>query len=194
MQQDRIVFITIAVLIVVLVIAGTISSSSKKTSSVNEGTRAVIVPTADAVRTVVVPPCGTGTDVRSANAAAITNTAGTTSVELPQGPGERVVLVPRCGAGQGGSAGTTNLPSAEFVLRPGATLPSVGTGSNASASNASSSQVAGPQAAQLQLTVPNGSPIRTIIVGPCEKAHVSGPAELVLSAGGRSSTAVAPPC
>ena len=51
MQQNRIVLITIAVLIVVLVIAGTIgSSSSKKTSSVNVGTRAVIVPTAEAVR------------------------------------------------------------------------------------------------------------------------------------------------
>jgi hypothetical protein len=190
MQQDRIVFVTIAVLIVVLVVAGTIGkSSSKNSSNVNEGTRAVIVPTTDAVRTVVVPPCGTGTNVRSANVAAITNTPGTTSVELPQGPGMRVVLIPRCGAGHGGSAGTTNLPSAVFVPRPGAKLPSVGTGSNAS-----SSQVAAPQDAQLQLTVPNGSPIKTVIVEPCEQAHVTGPAEQVLSAGGRSTTAVAPPC
>jgi hypothetical protein len=188
MQQDRMVFITIAALIVVLVVAGTIGSS-KKTSSVNVGTRAVIVPTADAVRTVVIPPCGTGTDVRSASAPAIINTAGTTSVELPQGAGERVVLVPKCGAGKGGSGGTSNLPSAVFVPSPGARLPSVGTGSNAS-----SSQVAAPQDAQLELTVPNGSPIKTIIVSPCEKARVSGPAEQVLSAGTRSTTAVAPPC
>jgi hypothetical protein len=190
MQQDRIVLITIAALVVVLVIAGTIGGgSSKKSSSVNVGTRAVIVPTTDAVRTVVVPPCGTGTDVRSANAAAVMNTAGTTSVELPQGAGVRVVLVPKCGAGQGGSGGTSNLPSAAFVPGPGTRLPSVGTGSNAS-----SSQVAAPQDAQLQVTVPNGSPIKTIIVGPCEKAHISGPAEQVLSAGTRSTTAVAPPC
>jgi hypothetical protein len=190
MEQDRLVFIAIAVLIVVLVVGGTLgSSSNKQTSSVNAGTRAVIVPTADAVRTVVVPPCGTGTDVRSPNAAAITNTTGTTSVELPRGAGERVVLVPRCGAGHGGSAGTTNLPSAVFVPAAGAKLPSVGTGSSAS-----SSQVAASQDAQLQVTVPIGSPIKTIIVGPCEKAHISGPAEQVLGAESRSTTAVAPPC
>jgi hypothetical protein len=190
MQLDRIVLPTIVGLIVVLVIAGAVgSSSSNKSSSVNGGTRAVIVPTADAVRTVVVPPCGTGTAVRSPNATAILNTAGTTSVELPQGAGVRVVLVPRCGAGRGGSAGTSNLPSAVFVPRPGARLPSVGTGSSAS-----SSQVAAPQDAQLQVTVPNGSPIRTIVVAPCEQAHVSGPAQQVLSAANRSTTAVAPPC
>jgi hypothetical protein len=189
MQQNRIVLITIAVLIVVLVVAGTIGSSSKKTSSVNVGTRAVIVPTADAVRTVVVPPCGTGTSVRSANAAAIMDTAGTTSVELPRGTGVRVVLVPKCGAGRGGSAGTTNLPSALFVPRPGSSLPPVGTGSNAS-----SSQAAAPQDAQLQVAVPNGSSIRTIVVEPCEKTKVSGPAEQLLGAPNGSTTAVAPPC
>lgn len=194
MQQDRTVFITIAALLAVLAIGGTVansikSASSTNSSNVNAGTRAVIVPTADAVRTVVVPPCATGTDVRAASAAAIMETPGTTSVQLPQGTGVRVVLVPRCGAGQGGSSGTTNLPSAVFVPAPGARLPTVGTGRNAS-----SSQVAAPQDAQLQLTVPNGSPIKTIIVGPCEKPHVSGPAEEVLSAGNRSRTAVAPPC
>ena len=189
MQQDHLVFYTIGVLIVALVVGGTIGASSKKTSSVNEGTRAVVVPTADAVRTVVVPPCGTGTNVSSANATALTNTVGTTSVELPQGTGERVVLVPKCGAGHGGSAGNTNLPSAAFVPAPGAKLPSVGTGSNASSSQAGASQDA-----QLQLTVPNGSPIKTIIVGPCEKTPVSGPAQQVLSAANRSTIAVAPPC
>lgn len=189
MPQNRIVLITIAVLIVVLVIGGTVGSSSKNSSTVNAGTRAVIVPTADAIRTVVIPPCGTGTTVRSANATAIINTVGTTSVELPQGAGVRVVLVPKCGAGHGGSGGTSNLPSAVFVPGPGAKPPSVGTGSNAS-----SSQVASPQDAQLQVTVPNGSPVRTIIVGPCEQAHVSGPAEQVLGAANGSTTAIAPSC
>ncbi len=190
MQGNRIVLMTIAGLLVVLVIAGTVgSSSSKNSSTVNQGTRAVIVPTADAGRTVVVPPCGTGTNVRSANAAAIVNTPGTTSVELPQGEGLRVVLVPRCGAGHGGSAGPSNLPSAVFVPSPAARPPPVGTGSNAS-----SSQVAASQDAQLQLTVPDGSPIRTIIVGPCEKASVSGAAQQVLGAASGSTTAVAPPC
>lgn len=190
MQQNRIVLATIAGLLVVLVIGGVIGSgSSKKSSTVNRGTRAVIVPTADAVRTLVVPPCGTGNTLSSANAASIVNTPGTTSVELPRGDGLRVVLVPRCGAGHGGSAGPSNLPSAVFVTSPTTRLPSVGTGSNTS-----SSQVAASQDAQLQLTVPGGSPIRTIIVGPCEKASVSGAAQQVLSATSRSTTAVAPPC
>lgn len=190
MQQNRIVLITIAVLIVILVIAGTIgSSSSKKTNSVNAGTRAVIVPTADAVRTVVVPPCGTGTNVQSANVATVINTAGTTSVELPRATGVRVVLVPKCGAGHGGSAGTSNLPSAVFVPAAGARLPSVGTGASAS-----SSQAAAPQDAQLQVTIPNGSPVKTIVVSPCEKTKVSGPAEQVLGPANGSTTAVAPPC
>jgi hypothetical protein len=42
--------------------------------------------------------------------------------------------------------------------------------------------------------VPNGSPVRTIIVSPCEQPQGSRAAEQVLSVQGGSTTAVAPPC
>jgi hypothetical protein len=189
-EQNRIVWITIVAVIVVLAVGGAIGSkSSSSSSTINRGTRAVVVPTADAARTVLVPPCGTGASVTSANASTVANIPGTASVQLPQGGGLRVVLIPKCSAGQGGTAGTSYLPSALFVPRPGSPLPSIGT-----ARNSSSSEVAAPESAQFELTVPNGSPIRTIVVSPCAKPQGSKPAEQILAAAGRSSTAIAPPC
>ena len=190
--QNRIVWITIVAVIVVLAIGGALGSSSKNSSTINRGTRAVIVPTADAARTVVVPPCATGTAVTSANAEAVAHTPGAASVQLPRGGGLRVVLIPKCSAGRGGSTGTTNLPSALFVPRQGSPLPTIGTARSSSSSG--SSEAAAPQSAQFELTVPSGSPIRTVVVSPCEKTTGSGPAEQILAGAGRSTTAIAPPC
>ncbi len=193
-SENRVVWTVLAVLILVLAVAGLAgggSSSKSSGSTVNQGTRAVLVPTDDVARTVIVPPCGTSATVKSADPAAVIGTTGAIRVELPQGQGMRIVLVPRCAAGKGASSGSSTLPSAAFVLNPGTPAP-VNRGSSA---NASSSQVADPGSAAAQLSVPGGSNIRSIVVPPCEQTKPSGPYERVLSSEGNGSgTAVAPAC
>jgi len=61
------VWVVIVALIVILAIGAAVGSKSSKVSAITAGMRAVIVPSADAARTVVVPPCGTGANVISAN-------------------------------------------------------------------------------------------------------------------------------
>jgi hypothetical protein len=169
-----------AVLIVLFAIGGLVSSKKTKTN-VNAGTRAVIVPTADAARTVLVPPCGTGTNVTSSNAEAVINTTGTIAIALPQGLGTRIVLVPVC------SSATTNLPSAAFVPKPGTPVPPATTGS------ITSTAVADTRSIQAQLILPDGSAVRTVVVPPCN-SHSPTPAQRILSASGSSTTAIAPAC
>jgi hypothetical protein len=191
-DQNRMVLIVIVIVIVVLAAGYQIAkstSSSTGASTVEPGTRAVVVPTADAARTVVVAPCGTGANVLSANATAVMDTTGAISLQLPQGYGNRVVLVPKCSGGQGGVAGATELPSAAFVTHPGTQVPSTG-----SPSQTSAPQVGAPNSAQFVLTLPSGSSVRTIVLGPCQKARPSGPSQRVLAAAGGSTTAVAPAC
>ncbi|MBV9310920.1 MAG: hypothetical protein JOZ73_08810 [Solirubrobacterales bacterium] len=178
-------------LIVILVIGSALGSKSSTVSAVNPGMRAVIVPTADGSRTVVVPPCGTGTNVTSTNAALTSSTPGAITLQLPQGPGDRIVLIPKCTGARGGVSGTSAVPSAAFVTKAGTAIPPVGP-SRSTAS--SSSQAGAPGSAQLQVSVPDGSPIRTVVVAPCEKVHDTGPAEQILGTTGRSSTAIAPSC
>jgi len=188
-ERNRTVWVAIVGLLVVFAVAGSLASSNSGTSVVEPGMRALIVPTNDAARTVVVAPCGTGTPTPSANAAAVMQTTGATSLELPQSGGARVVLVPKCSAGNGATAGTTALPSAAFVSAPGTAAPPVG-----SATKSKTPQAAAPDSAQFHLAVPSPSPIRTILVTPCEKTKPSGPAEQILSVAGSSTTAVAPAC
>jgi hypothetical protein len=187
------VLVVIVGLIIVLVagyaIAKSTSGSSSTTSSVEPGTRAVVVPTADAARIVVVAPCGTGANGLSSNATAVMDTTGSISLQLPQGYGNRVILIPKCSGGQGGAAGTSELPSAAFVTGPGTRVPPIG-----SPSHTTSPQAGAPNSAQFVLTVPSGSTIRTIVLGPCQKERPSGPSQQILSAADGSSTAVAPAC
>jgi hypothetical protein len=190
--QNRTAFISILSVIIVLVAGYAIAkstSSSGGTSTVEPGTRAVVVPTADAARTVVVAPCGTGANVLSSDATAVMDTTGSISLQLPQGYGNRVILIPKCSGGKGAAAGATELPSAAFVTRPGTRVPPIG-----SPSQSKSPKAGAPNSAQFVLTVPSGTAIRTIVVGPCQRARSSGPAQQVLSAAGGSTTALAPAC
>jgi hypothetical protein len=191
-DRNRTVLVVIVSLIIVLVAGYVIAKSTSSggaTSPIEPGTRAVVVPTADVARTVVVAPCGTGVNDLSTNPRAVIDTTGSISLQLPQGYGNRVILVPKCSGGSGGAAGPTELPSAAFVTRPGTRPPPIG-----SPSKTTLLQAGAPDSAQFVLTVPNGSTIRTIILGPCQKAQPSGASEQVLSAVAGSSTVVAPPC
>jgi hypothetical protein len=185
------VWVVIVALIVILAIGAAVGSKSSKVSAITAGMRAVIVPSADAARTVVVPPCGTGANVISANPTVTRNTPGAITVELPQGLGRRVVLIPKCTGATAGATPASEVPSGAFVTTQGTAVPPLGPSRSVSSS---SSQAAAPITAQLQLAVPDGSPIRTIIVTPCEKVHDTGPAEQFLGTTGRSTTAIAPSC
>jgi hypothetical protein len=188
--RNRAVWIVGAALVVLFAVAAVVIGKSGSASKINQGTRAVIVSTDDAARTVLVPPCGTGVAVASPNPAAIASTSGTTAVAFPRGQGVRIVLVPKCAGGRGATAGSSGLPSAVFVPRAGTPVPPVKPGSEGSGPP----QVADPGSAQTHLTVAAGSPVRTIVVSPCEKTKVAGPAERVLAPSGSSATAVAPAC
>lgn len=173
---NRAVWIVLAALVLVFVVGG-IVYPKKKTSNVNAGARAVILPTNDAARTVLVGPCGTGANVTATSPSALSATTGTVAFELPQGSGTRVVLVPHC------PAAATNLPSAAFVLKAGTPIPSTAKGPSTAA--------AAPGSANAQLLVPAGSSVTTVVVTPCD-GHSPVPAQTVL--GGSGSTAAAPTC
>lgn len=171
---NRAVWMVIAALVVVFVIGG-IVAGKKKTSNVNAGTRAVIVPSDDAARTVLVAPCGTGTNVTAQSPASLLDTTGTVAFTLPQGLGTRIVLIPRC------ASALNSLPSAAFVLKPGTPVPAPNGGP--------SSAAAAPGGENSQLIVPTGSPTRTVVVAPCN-SHSPTPAQRILA----GVTAVAPNC
>jgi hypothetical protein len=178
-------------LLVVLVAGYAIAKSLKGTPSAEiAGTRAVVVPTNDGAFTVIVAPCGTGANVLTSNVAALRQTTGTITIQLPKGQGERSVLVPACGGGHAGSVGGSELPSAAFVPAAGLPLPPIGAGKPTTTTPEAGSL----ESTQLEVTVPTGSPIRTVVVSPCEKTRLSGPAQQLLSPAGNSSTAVAPAC
>jgi hypothetical protein len=188
--SNRSVWIVLFVLLVLLVGGSVIAGTSTTSSQVNQGLRAVVVPTGDIARTVIVPPCGTGSPVSSGGTANVLVT-GATVVELPQGSGVRLVLVPRCAAGSGASGGQSLLPSAAFVPRPNTPIPTLG---GSSASGSSGPVVGDPSAATSQLAVTAGSDVHTVVVPPCT-GKSTGPAESVLaSAPATPGVAVAPGC
>jgi hypothetical protein len=188
--RNRALWTVLVVLVVVFVVGGIIAGKSSKssTTNVNTGMRALIVPTADSARTVVVPPCGTGAPTASSNAATVIGTTGSTTVELPQGSGSRVVLVPPCGATSGATTTASGFPSSLFVTKPGTTIPSSG-----GASSSDSSAIADARAVQSQLTLPSGTPVKTVVVPACN-AKSAPPGGRVLSPSGSSPTVVAPSC
>ena len=129
-------------------------SSSKKTAPTRAtlpGARAVLVPTADRPRTVVVPACNTPPDATARNVERGKTTPGAAVVQLPRTPGVRTLLVARC---QSSTAATTNgpanPPSALFVLPIG------------SPTNGSQKTPAG----ESQVIVPNSSAATTVVVPP----------------------------
>jgi hypothetical protein len=163
--------------LLVLLGGGAILVTKKKGGSAAKGGRAVLVPTADRARTVVVPPCATGIAVSARNASRQSETTGSTRVSLPQGTGERVVVVPRCPARTGGT-----LPSAAFVLNAGAKIPVKG-------DKAARNPVV--QDLRSEVVVPQQSVATTIVVPACSAKADTGSSAVV---GQGSPTAVAPPC
>jgi len=159
---------------------------TKKSTPPAPGVRALVLPTVDGARTVVVPPCRTGTRITARNVAAQTETPGATVVRLPPARRARVLLIPRCSAStiEAGAESVSKVPSSLFVLTTGAktAVGTIGTSGK------------GTVEPRTQLIVPSASTGRTVVVPPC-----SGPGRakraIVLSPTAESPTAlIAPRC
>ena len=175
----------------VLILGGVAVAMKKKSSEPKqEASRLVRVPT-ERAREVIVPPCGTGTNVAATRPDELRKTPGTIAFRLQQNHGDRLVLVPRCRASQGAQASEgVNLPSAAFVLPIGAQV-TAGRGGSAQA---------GTEKVESQLTVPANSRIDTIIVTRCletsqeAEKHASGAALIMKALAGQPTVALGPPC
>jgi hypothetical protein len=114
--------------------------------------RALVLPSDDAERTVVIAPCDTDVEETLADAKSDRATPNTVRLRFPKGGGDRALLVPDCSSKTGVSASRAGVPAAAFVLP-------VGTRENRL-------QVP-PLRAESQVLVQNGSPARTVVLGPC---------------------------
>jgi hypothetical protein len=112
--------------------------------------RAVVVPTDDAARTIVVSPCQTNVSETAREAEEQTSTPNTVRVELPRGSGDRAVFVPHCSPNTGGVG--SGRPSAAFILPMG--------------SKSKTLQMP-PLNAESQLLVQADSEARTLVIPPC---------------------------
>jgi hypothetical protein len=186
---SRVAWIVMAGLILIL---GGIAIAMKKetTKPKQEASRLLRVPT-DTARRVIVPPCGTGTNVATIKADALVKTPGTIAFRLQKETGERLVLVPRCRASQGAAASEgVNLPSAAFILPIGAQV-TAGRGGSAQA---------GTELVESQIAVFANSPVRTIVIPRCiqtaqeAEKHGTGRTIVIKGERGDPKVALAPPC
>lgn len=190
MAQTKTPYIVGGMLILVFLIGGLATSSTKKTESAPApippaSARAVVLPASES-RTVVVPPCNTPVSTTVANSAAGRATPGATTVQLPPGDGVRTLLVPNC---QPKKTGSTNvegtIPSAAFV---------VGSTSQLIRERDGRIEAAGA-VAESQLLLADGSSASTIVVPPCtEKPAGPGQDSVLEPDPGNPDLAVGPPC
>ncbi len=142
------------------------------------GARAILVPNADHQLRVVVPPCGTKGSFTAQNVAEQLQTQGVTTVAVPKAEGRRVLVVPKC------PGLTASIPSGIYVLKRGSPTPT------------EKSDVGGLGSVRSLLVVPDGSPLATIVVPPCDRGGASVRKSVVLSSSGAPpvDTAAAPRC
>lgn len=180
---ETIMFALIAVGVLAVILFG---GKKKETPPLDAGVRAVVVPTTDRPRTVVVPPCGTGERITSRNADVQAETPGATVLRLPQDERNRVVLVPRCSASTStaGAKTVAKVPSSLFVLTAEArTEPATET-------EAGEAKIA----SRGQVIVPTASPGETIVVPPCTGTGRKGEAIVLEPSSDSPSSLIAPPC
>jgi hypothetical protein len=186
---SRVSWIVMAALVVVL--GGVaIAMKKKSTEPKQEASRLVRVPT-ERAREVIVPPCGTGTNVAATRPDELRKTPGTIAFRLARNHGDRLVLVPRCRASQGAQPSEgVNLPSAAFILPIGAQV-TAGRGGSAQA---------GTEKVESQLVVPANSQIDTVVVPRCletaqeAQKNATGRALILKAVSEQPTVALGPPC
>lgn len=152
---NRTLFVIMAAIAAIFIIAG-LAIGKKKTSSEPPlppgNARALVLPTDDDSRTVVIAPCGTDPEDTARDAREDQPTPNTIRFEFPRGGGDRALLVPDCSPKAGVSGSVSGVPAAAFILP-------VGTRENRL-------QVP-PLRAESQLLVPQEGQAKTIVVSPC---------------------------
>ncbi len=174
----RIPWVIGAVFIVVALGAGLAIGKKSLKAPAAPGSRAILVPNADHQLRVVVPPCGTKGSYTAQNVPEQLQTQGVTTIALPQAEGRRILVVPRC------PGAAASIPSGIYVLKRGSPTPT------------DRGDVGGLGSVRSLLVVPDGSPLRTIVVPPCDRGGASFRRSVVLSSTGAPpvDTAAAPRC
>jgi hypothetical protein len=114
--------------------------------------RALVVPSDDARRTVVIAPCGTDPAETARQARQNESTPNSIRFDFPREGGDRAVMVPDCSPQAGVSGANKGLPAAALVLPVGTKERSL--------------QMPFIRA-ESQAIVPAGSEARTIVISPC---------------------------
>jgi hypothetical protein len=138
-------------------VIGGVAVGKKKTESTEPplppgNARALVLPTDDSARTVVIAPCGTDPDESARDAQEDQSTPNTVRLEFPRGGGDRALLVPDCSPHAGVSGQVSGVPAAAFVLPVGTRERHL--------------QVP-PLRAESQLIVPTAGKAKTVVVSPC---------------------------
>jgi hypothetical protein len=154
---NRTVFIIMAVVAILFIAIG-VAVGKKQEEAMQKppippgNSRALVLPSDDAARTVVVAPCGTDPDQSADDAREDKATPNALRFEFPRGGGDRAVLVPDCTDKVGVSGSNAGLPSAAFILPVGSKenkldVPSI--------------------RAESQVLVPQKGKARTVVISPC---------------------------
>ena len=176
------IMLSVAALFIVggLAIGKKKEESTPKPSPIPPGNaRALVVPSDDAARTVVIAPCGTDPEVTARDAREDKETPNTVRFRFPREGGDRALMVPDCTPVAGVSGGEKGIPAAAFILPVGTKERLL--------------QIP-PIRAESQAIVPAGSDAKTIIIGPCT-GQIGGEAgrETPARAGGQNQDAVLEP-
>jgi hypothetical protein len=182
----RLPLIVCGVLIALFVAAGIASKKSTPKPYKLQGSRAVVLPVADRLRSVVVPPCSPPTVITPQNAATQIQVQGAVAIAIPKGAPTRTVVIPRCSAKAAPSPGGANVPSSAFVLGPGLSV----------SSQSSVPKGGDPIAYGInnQVTVPGGSPATTIVAPPCQGTAAAIKTTVLKPTDASGTVAVAPGC
>jgi len=153
---NKTLFVIMAVVAALFIIVG-LAVGKKKEEAMEPkplpgNARALVLPTDDDSRTVVIAPCGTDPEDSARDAREDRSTPNTVRLQFPRGGGDRALLVPDCSPQAGASGSTSGLPAAAFVLP-------VGTRENR--------LEVPPLRAESQLVVPQEGAAKTIVVSPC---------------------------
>ena len=154
--SNRTVFVIMAVIAALFLIIGLLVGKKKEEAMQKPplpgNARALVLPTEDVARSVVISPCGTDPKESANDAREDRSTPNTVRFEFPRGGGDRAVLVPDCSPQAGVSGANSGLPAAAFILP-------VGTRENR--------LEVPPLRAESQAFVPQGGKARTVVISPC---------------------------
>jgi hypothetical protein len=187
-EGNRVAYAVMAGLAFVFIVGSIVAGSgkTKKSTAGDEGVRALVLPAGDIARTVVIPPCGTGTTITARNVASQVETPGATVVRLPEDILSRVLLIPRCSANtsEAGAETVAPVPSSVFVVTTGATTAAGTKGSTGT----------GTIQPRSQLIVPSASTGQMVVVPPCTGKGRAERATVLSPPAGSPTALIAPRC